>query len=110
MMGTSTTTGDASVTDAGDLNPNPQLDAIKAKDFGKYVDPKLGTVPVNYLATLDITGATTIDNAIIYDVNNNNEGVIMGTIGYDYTFTDKCSASANADSVFASAETPPSDQ
>jgi len=40
--------------------------------------------------------ATTIDNAIIYDVNNNNEGVIMGTVGFDYTFTDKISASANA--------------
>ncbi|MBU5637340.1 porin [Geomonas sp. Red69] len=40
--------------------------------------------------------ATTIDNAIIYDVNNNNEGVIMGTLGYDYTFNDKVSASANA--------------
>ncbi|OGU10095.1 MAG: porin [Geobacteraceae bacterium GWC2_58_44] len=40
--------------------------------------------------------ATSIDNAIIYDVNNLNEGVIMGTIGYDYTFTDKISASVNA--------------
>jgi len=40
--------------------------------------------------------ATSIDNAIIYDVNNLNEGVIMGTVGYDYTFTDKISASANA--------------
>ncbi|QWV91781.1 porin [Geomonas oryzisoli] len=40
--------------------------------------------------------ATTIDNAIIYDVNNNDEGVIMGTLGYDYTFNDKVSASANA--------------
>ncbi|MBU5613574.1 alginate export family protein [Geomonas azotofigens] len=40
--------------------------------------------------------ATTIDNAIIYDVNNNEEGVIMGTLGYDYTFNDKVSASANA--------------
>ncbi|QOY94269.1 S46 family peptidase [Massilia sp. UMI-21] len=36
--------------------PDAQLAAIKAKDFGKYVDPKLKTVPVNYLATLDITG------------------------------------------------------
>ncbi|WP_136512957.1 alginate export family protein [Geomonas edaphica] len=40
--------------------------------------------------------ATTIDNAIIYDVNNNEEGVIMGTIGYDYNFTDKITAAANA--------------
>ncbi|WP_026841794.1 porin [Citrifermentans bremense] len=39
--------------------------------------------------------ATTIDNALIYDVNNFNEGVIMGTVGYDYTFNDKVSGSAN---------------
>lgn len=39
--------------------------------------------------------ATSIDNAIIYDVNNGGEGVIMGTVGYDYTFNDKVSGSAN---------------
>ncbi|WP_129125818.1 alginate export family protein [Geomonas oryzae] len=39
--------------------------------------------------------ATTIDNALIYDVNNNNEGVIMGTLGYDYDFSEKVSAAAN---------------
>jgi hypothetical protein len=47
----------AKATGEGEFNaPQAQLDAIKAKDFGKYVDPKLKTVPVNYLATLDITG------------------------------------------------------
>ncbi|BCG47004.1 LamB porin family protein, putative [Citrifermentans bremense] len=39
---------------------------------------------------------TTIDNAIMYDVANNGQGVIEGTVGYDYTFNDKVSASANA--------------
>jgi len=39
--------------------------------------------------------ATAIDNAIIYDVNNNGEGVMMATVGYDYSFSDKLSASAN---------------
>jgi len=44
-------------TGEGEFNaPAAQLAAIKAKDFGKYVDPALKTVPVNYLATLDITG------------------------------------------------------
>lgn len=44
-------------TGTGDFNaPAAQLAAIKAKDFGKYVDPQLKTVPVNYLATMDITG------------------------------------------------------
>jgi hypothetical protein len=47
----------AKATGEGEFNaPAPQLAAIKAKDFGKYVDPTLKTVPVNYLATLDITG------------------------------------------------------
>lgn len=47
----------AKATGEGEFNaPKAQLDAIKNKDFGKYVDPKLGTVPVNFLATLDITG------------------------------------------------------
>ncbi len=47
----------AKATGEGEFNaPEAQLAAIKAKDFGKYVDPTLKTVPVNYLATLDITG------------------------------------------------------
>lgn len=47
----------AKATGTGEFNaPKAQLDAIKAKDFGKYVDPALKSVPVAYLATLDITG------------------------------------------------------
>jgi hypothetical protein len=47
----------AKATGTGEFNaPKAQLDAIKNKDFGKYVDPVLKSVPVNYLATLDITG------------------------------------------------------
>jgi hypothetical protein len=36
--------------------PAAQLAAIKAKQFGSYGVKSLGSVPVNYLATLDITG------------------------------------------------------
>ncbi|MDC8759456.1 S46 family peptidase [Janthinobacterium fluminis] len=47
----------AKATGKGDFNaPAAQLAAIKAKDFGKYADAKLKSVPVDYLATLDITG------------------------------------------------------
>jgi hypothetical protein len=47
----------AKATGEGEFNaPEAQLAAIRNKDFGKYVDPKLKSVPVNYLATLDITG------------------------------------------------------
>ena len=33
-----------------------QLNAISEQRFGSYVDPELGSVPVNFLASLDITG------------------------------------------------------
>ena len=47
----------AKATGTGEFNaPAAQLKAIKAKDYGKYADPKLKSVPVAYLATLDITG------------------------------------------------------
>jgi len=40
--------------------------------------------------------ATTIDNALVYDSNNFNQGLIMGSAGFDYAFTDKLAASVNA--------------
>jgi len=36
--------------------PKAQLDAIAAKRYGGLADRKLGTVPVNFLSDLDITG------------------------------------------------------
>ena len=33
-----------------------QLEAIAAQRFGRYADASLGSVPVNFLASLDITG------------------------------------------------------
>jgi len=32
----------------------------------------------------------------VYDSNNNNQGVIMGSLGFDYNFTSKLSGSVNA--------------
>jgi hypothetical protein len=44
-------------TGEGEFNaPQKQLAAIKAKQFGPYKVDSLNSVPVNYLATLDITG------------------------------------------------------
>lgn len=40
--------------------------------------------------------AMTNDSAIVFDANNKNQGVIFGSLGYDHTFTDKISVSANA--------------
>ena len=39
--------------------------------------------------------ATTIDNAIVYTVNNHDQGVIFASLGYDYNFTPKLTGSAN---------------
>ncbi|QBE64126.1 S46 family peptidase [Pseudoduganella lutea] len=58
--------------------PKAQLDAIKAKDFGKYVDPKLKSVPVNFLATLDITGGNSGSAAL------NAKGELVG-LAFDGT-------------------------
>lgn len=47
----------AKATGEGEFNaPQKQLDAIKAKQYGPYKVESLNSVPVNYLATLDITG------------------------------------------------------
>lgn len=40
--------------------------------------------------------ATTIDNAIVYDINNGDQGVIFGSVGFDYPLTPKLSGSVNA--------------
>jgi hypothetical protein len=69
----------AKATGEGEFNaPEKQLAAIKAKDFGKYVDPKLKTVPVNYLATLDITGGNSGSAAL------NSKGELIG-LAFDGT-------------------------
>ncbi|WP_333607600.1 S46 family peptidase [Arsukibacterium sp.] len=47
----------AKATGEGEFNaPQSQLDAIKAGNYGPYKVDSLKSVPVNFLATLDITG------------------------------------------------------
>jgi hypothetical protein len=40
--------------------------------------------------------AKTIDQALVNDVNNYNQGLIIGTIGFDHPCTDKITSSVNA--------------
>lgn len=69
----------AKATGQGEFNaPKAQLDAIKAKDFGNFVDPKLKTVPLAYLATLDITGGNSGSAAL------NAKGELIG-LAFDGT-------------------------
>jgi len=66
-------------TGEGEFNaPEKQLAAIRAKDFGRYADPKLKTVPVDYLATLDITGGNSGSAAL------NAKGELIG-LAFDGT-------------------------
>jgi hypothetical protein len=66
-------------TGEGEFNaPQRQLAAIKAKDFGRFEDAKLKTVPVDYLATLDITGGNSGSAAL------NAKGELIG-LAFDGT-------------------------
>ena len=69
----------AKATGEGEFNaPATQLSAIQAREFGNYVDPKLKTVPVNFLATLDITGGNSGSAAL------NAKGELIG-LAFDGT-------------------------
>ncbi len=46
----------AKQTGKGEFNaPQKAISLIKAKDYGRWVSPELGTLPVDYLSTVDIT-------------------------------------------------------
>jgi len=69
----------AKATGEGEFNaPQNQLDAIKAKNYGPYAVDSLNSVPVNYLATLDITGGNS-GSAIL-----NSKGEFVG-LAFDGT-------------------------
>ena len=66
-------------TGEGEFNaPARQLAAIRAQDFGRWADPKLKTVPVDFLATLDITGGNSGSAAL------NARGELVG-LAFDGT-------------------------
>lgn len=58
--------------------PQNQLDAIKNKEYGTYAVDSLNSVPVNYLATLDITGGNS-GSAVL-----NSKGEFVG-LAFDGT-------------------------
>ncbi|MFW7379821.1 MAG: S46 family peptidase [Oligoflexus sp.] len=74
-------------------SPAEQLKLIQAKDYGSYASKKLKTVPVNFLADLDITGGNSGSAAL--DGNGKLvglafDGTIDGVIsdwGFDPAFT-----------------------
>ncbi|WBS01324.1 S46 family peptidase [Pseudoduganella sp. SL102] len=59
--------------------PQALLDAVKAKRYGQFKDPVLGTVPVNFLSSADTTGGNS-GSAIV-----NKRGELIG-LNFDSTY------------------------
>ncbi len=87
----------------GEFNaPAKAVSLIKAKDYGRYVAPELGTLPVNYLTTVDITGG----NSGSATLNSKGElvglafdGTLDGVIS-DWSFSNDINRTIHVDSRF----------
>ena len=93
-------------TGAGEFNaPKKELDAIAAQKAGKktpYADPKLGSVPVNFLSTVDTTGGNSGSATL------NAKGELCGllfdgtfdTVASDYLYDTEKTRSIHVDSRY----------
>jgi hypothetical protein len=82
--------------------PQKQLDLIKSKQYGNYALPALGSVPVNFLSTLDITGGnsgTATMNSKAQLVGLLFDGVYESIIG-DWDFDDNKNRAISVDSRY----------
>ena len=59
--------------------PQPLIDAVKARRYGAFKDPVLGTVPVNFLSSADTTGGNS-GSAVM-----NKRGELVG-LNFDSTY------------------------
>jgi hypothetical protein len=79
--------------------PKKQLDLIAAKDFGPYASPELGTLPVDFLSTVDITngnsGSATLNSKGEF-VGLAFDGTIEGIIS-DWWFDDNLTRTIHVD-------------
>jgi hypothetical protein len=82
--------------------PDKMVELIKAKDYGRYVAPELGTLPVDFLSTVDITngnsGSSTL-NARGEFVGLAFDGTIEGVVS-DWMFDPKINRTIHVDSRF----------
>ncbi|HJO11212.1 MAG: S46 family peptidase [Gammaproteobacteria bacterium] len=82
--------------------PARQLDLIRAKQYGDYALPSLGTVPVNFLSTLDITGGnsgTAAMNSKAQLVGLLFDGVYESIIG-DWDFDEQKNRAISVDARY----------
>ena len=79
-----------------------EIELIKAKDYGQYAAPELGTLPVDYLSTVDITngnsGSSTL-NAKGEFVGLAFDGTIEGVVS-DWMYDPKINRTIHVDSRF----------
>lgn len=82
--------------------PDKMIELIKAKDYGQYVAPALGTLPVDFLSTVDITngnsGSSTL-NARGEFVGLAFDGTIEGVVS-DWMYDPKINRTIHVDSRF----------
>ena len=82
--------------------PDAAIASLKAKDFGSYADPTLGTLPVNYLSTVDITngnsGSSTL-NAKGEFVGLAFDGTLDGVVA-DWSFDGSINRTIHVDSRY----------
>ncbi|WP_133950244.1 S46 family peptidase [Rhodanobacter sp. TND4FH1] len=79
--------------------PKAEIAAIKAKAFDGYASPKLGTLPVNFLADLDITGGNSGSPAM--DANGQLVGLAFDgnweSVSGDWLFNPELNRSIQVD-------------
>ena len=90
-------------TGRGEFNaPDKMIELIKAKDYGRYVAPELGTLPVDFLSTVDITngnsGSSTL-NARGEFVGLAFDGTIEGVVS-DWMYDPAINRTIHVDSRF----------
>jgi len=79
--------------------PEAEIAAIKAKAFDGYASPRLGTLPVNFLADLDITGGNSGSPAL--DANGQLVGLAFDgnweSVSGDWLFNPQLNRSIQVD-------------
>ncbi|ANK12963.1 S46 family peptidase [Erythrobacter neustonensis] len=82
--------------------PDKMIELIKAKDYGRYVAPELGTLPVDFMSTVDITngnsGSSTL-NARGEFVGLAFDGTIEGVVS-DWMYDPAINRTIHVDSRF----------